>query len=168
VDDVEIKMALFLPRDAASVPVSRQVLDGCLETLGVTDDTRTDIALALGEACANVVQHAGPGVEYEVLATTRNGRCVIEVVNTVDCGDPEPADAELGLPSAEPVPATAEHGRGLKIIDALTDNLQLTGDGRAGTTVHFEKVLSWIPGAAGEHLFSAPAEHRLSPGLGAG
>ena len=184
-------MALFLPRDAASVPVSRQVLDGCLETLGVTPDTRTDIALALGEACANVVQHAGPGVEYEVLATTRNGRCVIEVVNTVDRGDPaagdlaaepadaapqdlapgglaaedlaggdlgaEPAEAELGPPSAEPIPATAESGRGLKIIDALTDNLQLTGDGRAGTTVHFEKVLSWVPGAAGEHLFSAHA-----------
>jgi serine/threonine-protein kinase RsbW len=119
VDDVEIKMALFLPRDAASVPVSRQVLDGCLETLGVTPDTRTDIALALSEACANVVQHAGPGMEYEVLATTGEGRCVIEVVNTVNRGDPsaapadlapdlaaEPAGAELGLPSAEPVPAT--------------------------------------------------------------
>ena len=77
-------MVLFLPRDAASVPVSRQVLDSCLETLGVTPDTRTDIALALGEACANVVQHAGPGFEYEVLATARDGRCVIEVVNTVD------------------------------------------------------------------------------------
>ena len=50
---------------------------------------------------------------------------------------------------------TAEHGRGLKIIDAVTDNLQLTGDGRAGTTLHFEKALSWLPGAAGEHLFSA-------------
>jgi serine/threonine-protein kinase RsbW len=175
VDDVEIKMALFLPRDAASVPVSRQVLDGCLETLGVTPDTRTDIALALSEACANVVQHAGPGMEYEVLATTGEGRCIIEVVNTVNRGDPpaasanlgfddlapplaaEPAGAELGPPSAEPVPVTAEHGRGLKIIDALTDNLRLTGDGRAGTTVHFEKVLSWIPGAAGEHLFSAHA-----------
>ena len=170
VDDVEIKMALFLPRDAASVPVSRQVLDGCLETLGVTPDTRTDIALALSEACADVVQHAGPGMEYEVLATTGEGRCVIEVVNTANPGGPsaapadlaralaaEPAGAELKPPSAEPVPATAEHGRGLKIIDALTDNLQLTGDGRAGTTVHFEKVLSWIPGAAGEHLFSAHA-----------
>ena len=77
-------MVLFMPRDAASVPVSRQVLDSCLETLGVTPDTRTDIALALGEACANVVQHAGPGMEYEVLATARDGRCVIEVVNTAD------------------------------------------------------------------------------------
>ena len=43
-------MVLYLPRDAASVPVSRQVLDGCLETLGVTPEIRTDIALALSEA----------------------------------------------------------------------------------------------------------------------
>lgn len=160
VDDMEIKMVLFLPRDAASVPVSRQVLDGCLETLGVTEDTRTDIALALGEACANVVQHAGPGVDYEVLATARDGKCVIEVVNSGNGSEaPVPAGASdgpaLGPPSAEPVPATAEHGRGLKIIDAVVDNLELTGDGRDGTTVHFEKDLSWLPGAAGEHLFSA-------------
>ena len=37
---MEFKVVLSLPRDAASVPLSRQVLDGCLETLGVTDDTR--------------------------------------------------------------------------------------------------------------------------------
>lgn len=29
---------------------------------------------------------------------------------------------------------------------------QLTGNGRQGTTVHFEKDLDWVPGAAGEHL----------------
>jgi len=34
VDDVEVKVVLFLPRDAASVPITRQVLDGCLKTLG--------------------------------------------------------------------------------------------------------------------------------------
>ncbi len=150
-------MVLFLPRDAASVPVSRQVLDSCLETLGVTPDTRTDIALALGEACANVVQHAGPGFEYEVLATARDGRCVIEVVNTVDGMQAGPAATALGAPSADPVPPTAEHGRGLKIIDAVTDNLQLTGDGQDATTVHFEKALSWLPGAARR----APVQHPL-------
>jgi serine/threonine-protein kinase RsbW len=78
---MEIKMALYLPRDAASVPVTRRVLDRCLETLGVTPDTRADIALALSEACANVVQHAGPGQEYQVQVSARNGQCVIEVVN---------------------------------------------------------------------------------------
>ena len=61
-------MVLFMPRDAASVPITRQVLDSCLETLGVTDDTRTDIALALSEACANVVLHAEMEQEYEVMA----------------------------------------------------------------------------------------------------
>jgi len=148
---VEIKMVLYLPRDTASVPVSRQVLDGCLETLGVTPDTRADIALALTEACANVVLHAGPGDEYEVEARTRNGQCVIEVVNTAGVdGRSDPVAL-----SDEPVPVTAEHGRGLKIINAVVDNLRLTGNEREGTSVHFEKTLDWLPGAAGEHLFSA-------------
>jgi serine/threonine-protein kinase RsbW len=147
---MEINLVLHLPRDVTSVPVSRQVLDGCLQTLGVTPDTRADIALALSEACANVVQHAGRGEEYEVQVSAGNGRCVIEVVN---CGGGA-GDARLAL-NGEPVPPTAEHGRGLKIIDAVVDNLQLTGNERNGVTVHFEKKLDWLPGAAGQYLFHA-------------
>jgi serine/threonine-protein kinase RsbW len=149
VHDADIKMVLFLPRDAASVPVSRQVLDGCLETLGVTLDTRTDIALALTEACANVIRHAGSGDEYEVLASTSDGRCVIEVVNT---GNGVGSGTGAMIPASGPAPPTAEHGRGLQIMDAVVDNLRLTGNGREGTTVHFEKDLHWMPGAAGEQL----------------
>jgi hypothetical protein len=48
------------------------------------------------------------------------------------------------------VPPTSAHGRGLTIIDAVTDNVRLTGNGM--TTVHFEKALEWVPGAPGEHL----------------
>jgi len=150
---MEIQMGFHLPRDAVSVPVGRQVLDGCLETLGVTEDTRGDIALALGEACANVIQHAGPGDEYEVRVSARNCRCGIEVVNTGN-RDSEPAPNGFTV-ADEPVPATAEHGRGLKIINAVVDNLQLTGNGQKGTTVHFEKTLEWVPGAAGPHLFNS-------------
>jgi len=169
---VEIKMVLHLPRDAATVPVSRQVLDGCLETLGVVPDTRADIALALSEACANVILHAGHGEEYQVQVSTRNCRCAIEVVNTGG-GHAEPVPDGNGIGPAwggagrqigaiavtdEPVPVTAEHGRGLKIIDAVADNLQLTGNERQGTIVHFEKTLEWLPGAAGQHLFNADGE----------
>jgi serine/threonine-protein kinase RsbW len=163
VHDVEIKMVLFLPRDAASVPVSRQVLDGCLETLGVTLDTRTDIALALSEACANVIQHAGAGDEYEVMASARDGQCVIEVVNT---GNGTGSGAGAMIPASGMVPPTAEHGRGLQIMDAVVDNLRLTGNGGEGTTVHFEKALHWIPGAAGEHL-SGDDGPSASPGRAA-
>ena len=155
---MEIKMVLYLPRDAASVPVSRQVLDGCLQTLGVTPDTRNDIALALSEACANVIQHAGPADEYEVLAAASNGRCVIEVVNTAHRDAPDPsagrgADGQPFTPPAGPLSPTAEHGRGLQIIDAVVDNVRLTRSTSDGTTVHFEKELEWLPGAPGQHLF---------------
>jgi serine/threonine-protein kinase RsbW len=164
---VEVNVALSLPRDVASVPVTRQVLDSCLERLGVMPDTRADIALALSEACANVIRHAGPGEEYEVIATTRDGRCVIEVVDNGDrdgvrlpasdqAAISEQAMSEHGMPehgmSEHGMP---EHGRGLKIIDAVTDELSLTGSGPAGTTVRFEKVLNWIPGAPAEQLSGA-------------
>jgi serine/threonine-protein kinase RsbW len=166
---MEVKMVLYLPRDAVSVPVSRQVLDSCLETLGVTPDTRADIALALSEACANVIQHAGPGEDYEVQVSAKNCRCAIEVVNAGSrnrepvldsggAGDGRRADGEQpdGFALADdPLSAIPEHGRGLKIIDAVADNLQLMGNQRQGTTVHFEKTLEWLPGAAGQHLFSA-------------
>jgi serine/threonine-protein kinase RsbW len=179
---MEIKLVLYLPRDALSVPVSRQVLDRCLETLGVTPNTRADIALALTEACANVIQHAGSGEEYEVQVSAKNRRCAIEVVNAgrrdgrpvLDGSvaavqdsavqDSAVRDGGRGFGEAQPdgfaltddpLAAIGEHGRGLKIIDALTDNLQLTGNQRQGTTVHFEKTLDWLPGAAGPHLFNA-------------
>jgi serine/threonine-protein kinase RsbW len=172
VGGMEIKIVLDLPRDAVSVPISRQVLDSCLETLGVIPDTRADIALALSEACANVIQHAGPGEEYEVQVSATNCRCAIEVVNTAS-RDGEPVSDDNGTATLEddrrpgeeqpdwfalpddPVSATAEHGRGLKIIDAVAENLQLTGNHRQGTTVHFEKTLEWLPGAAGQHLNNA-------------
>jgi serine/threonine-protein kinase RsbW len=147
---VEINMVLSLPRDAASVPVSRQVLDGCLEVLGVTPGTRNDIALALSEACANVIQHAGPGDEYEVRASATRGRCLIDVVNAGN-------GASVPVPADGMVPPTAEHGRGLTIMDTVVENLSLTGNGREGTTVHFEKPLEWVPGARGRLLFREAA-----------
>jgi serine/threonine-protein kinase RsbW len=152
---MEIKIVLHLPRDAASVPLCRQVLDSCLQTLGVTPDTRADIALALTEACANVILHAGPGEEYEVQVIARNRRCTVEVVNTGSLDGGPAMDRPDGFALADdPVPVTAEHGRGLKIIDAVADNLQLTSNERQGTTVHFEKTLEWVPGAAGQHLLN--------------
>ena len=65
-------------------------------------------------------------------------------------------------------PLTAEHGRGLKIIDAVVDNLQLTRNEREGTIVRFEKTLEWLPGAAGQHLFRPDGGSQGQPGQAAG
>jgi len=193
---MEIRVVLDLPRDAVSVPVIRQILDSCLETLGGTPDTCADIALALTEACANVIQHAGPGEEYEVRVSARNSKCVIEVINAGGQRDEaassgsEAASNGNGAASygngvasngngaapfpdgygldaqhpddfalaGDPLASVAEHGRGLQIIDAVAENVQLTGNRCQGTTVHFEKTLDWLPGAAGERLLSVGAD----------
>jgi serine/threonine-protein kinase RsbW len=173
---------LDLPRDAVSVPVIRQILDSCLETLGVTPDTCADIALALTEACANGIQHAGPSEEYEVRVSARNSKCVIEVINaggqrgetasngngaapSVNGAAPFPDGYGLGAQqpddlalAGDPLASVSEHGRGLQIIDAVADNVQLTGNRCEGTTVHFEKTLDWLPGAAGERLLNVGAD----------
>ncbi|MFI0482917.1 ATP-binding protein [Actinomadura sp. 9N215] len=59
-------LVLCLPRDVETVQLTRGVLDASLKVLGVTAETRDDITLALGEACANVVQHADPADVYEL------------------------------------------------------------------------------------------------------
>jgi serine/threonine-protein kinase RsbW len=155
VAELEIKVALSLPRDAASVPVTRQILDSCLATLGVVADTRADIALALSEACANVIRHAGPGREYEVTARARDSRCIIEVLDTGD-GSADRTDAPSITAPTEAL--LAESGRGLKIIDAVVDDLHLTGNSKNGTTVHFEKILEFRPDATAAPLLPPAAD----------
>ena len=106
----------------------------------------------------------------------RNGQCEIEVVNTGSQEDrPAPARGEDGEEWAGPVVLTgdavsaiAEHGRGLKIIDAGVDNLQLTRNEREGTIVRLEKTLEWLPGAAGQHLFRPDSSNQAQPGQAVG
>ena len=78
---MEATIALRLPRDAASVPVIRQLLDSSLQALGVVPQIREDIQLMLSEACSNVIQHATPSDDYMVSTELSRDRCVIKVVD---------------------------------------------------------------------------------------
>jgi serine/threonine-protein kinase RsbW len=137
---VKLSLVLCLPRDAATARVTREVLDASLSALHVSEDIRGDITLALGEACANVIQHADPSDEYEVRVRLTSSRCVVEVVDTGRGFD----SAFLSRAQADQV-ATAEHGRGLRIIDALAENLQITNRPLQGAIIRFEKPLQVRP-----------------------
>jgi serine/threonine-protein kinase RsbW len=137
---VNLSLVLCLPRDAETARLTREVLDASLSALGVADEIRSDIALALGEACANVIEHADSSDEYEVRVQLSCSLCVVEVVDTGRGFD----SAILSQARADQV-ATAEHGRGLQIIDALAENLQIISRPLQGAMIRFEKPLEMSP-----------------------
>ncbi|MFI0449348.1 ATP-binding protein [Actinomadura sp. 6N118] len=144
---MEFLLVLCLPRDAKTAHLTREVLDASLTTLGVDEQICDDVNLAVGEACANVIQHADPSDEYEVRVRTVESRCRIEVIDTgrgFDAVQLEEAAADAAV--------TAEHGRGLQIIDALTENLQISNRRQHGAIIRFEIPLKWEPGSPGEML----------------
>jgi len=135
---MEIRLTLSLPRDRSTVPLTRRVLDAALGVFSVTRDCRDDIGLAVGEACANAVQHADLGADYQVTVTIHEDRCVIDVVDegvgmdAVDAGQAEAAGLD------------AESGRGLRIIHALADMVEFRRHQPHGVALRIVKMLTRV------------------------
>jgi serine/threonine-protein kinase RsbW len=143
---MEVVLEMTLPRNAESAPLVRHTLDASLRGLGVPPEVRADIALALGEACANVIQHATAGKDYEVRARMDGAKCVVEVidggavVSMAEGGDTGRRDGPRTLWDAPPAPPGAEHGRGLQLMRACTEEVHILDRvQRNGAIVHFEK-----------------------------
>lgn len=138
---MSIWWSLHLRREAASVPLARRLLMGTMETAGVDPDISFDLAVALSEACANAVEHAGSGTEYSVTARIDGDHCRIEVA---DSGPGFPRD-RFRHPARplSPRGQQAEHGRGLFLIEALVDHVHFQDRPGHGTVVSFDKVLKW-------------------------
>jgi serine/threonine-protein kinase RsbW len=133
-----VQLRLYLPRDAASVPLARRVLDTALATVGVTEQCRADIGLALSEACANVVAHAAETDRYEVRISAEGVECAIEVDNVGGVVDPR----LLEQPPAAP---NAERGRGLHIIRTVMDVAEVAAGPAGGLVVRMIKKLVFAP-----------------------
>jgi serine/threonine-protein kinase RsbW len=140
---MEMKVALSLPREAVSAPVARHIYAYSLRVLGVSQECVDDMAVALSEACANVLAHASLDDQYEVCAGVDHRVAVIEVVDTG--GGLDGADG-LGREDAD---VTSERGRGIQLIRGLMDNVtfEVIEGRRRGTRVRLEKLLEWEDGA---------------------
>ena len=148
---IALRLALHLPRDAATVPMARRLLDQALRTLGVEPGCRDDIGLILTEACANVIEHARDIDDYEISIDVSDLRCVIHVVNDGSIIEPgrlvlatEMTDREL---AALDFSVLDEHGRGLHIIRALADELYLIPAQAGGLVLQAVTTLRWTTDA---------------------
>jgi serine/threonine-protein kinase RsbW len=131
---VDIRYALRLPRDLVTVPLVRTICRDAMHRLGVTPDCQGDVALALTEACANVVQHAGGDSEYEVLIEFCGAICHIRVVDKgrgIDLRDTGRTETVLDQDS----------GRGIVLMRLLVDRIAFESQPEDGTVVHLQKLL---------------------------
>jgi anti-sigma regulatory factor (Ser/Thr protein kinase) len=131
---VNIEFSVRLPVDARSVPLVRGLLRQALEHLDVTRIRIDEIVLALTEACANVVQHAGEHEEYKVDVSIDDEVCRISVLDPGEGFDVEKVAAE---PPRNPL----EGGRGLMLMQALVDRLAFKAEKDGGHRVILEKRL---------------------------
>ncbi|MFJ4704438.1 ATP-binding protein [Streptomyces anulatus] len=169
---MSIWWSLHLRREAASVPLARRFLLGTMETAGVDPDISFDLSVALSEACANAVEHGGdrtalgePGDtgygrpaadsgQYRVTAYLDGEKCRIEVSDSGP-GFPArrvlrpaaPSEQQSARPALPARDAEAESGRGLDLIQQLSDHVQFGNRPGHGAVVRFDKVLKWREGA---------------------
>jgi serine/threonine-protein kinase RsbW len=132
---VEIRYSLRLPRDVVTVPLVRTICRDAMNRLGVTSDCQGDVALALTEACANVVQHAdGAENEYEVQIEFAGGICHIRVLDQgrgIDLRDSARTETILDQDS----------GRGIVLMRLMVDRIAFESRPEDGTIVHLQKRL---------------------------
>ena len=134
---MKIECTVRLPVDSHSVPFVRGLCRRALEHLGVDTNTVDEIAVALTEACANVVEHSGSGSDYEVAVHIDDDACRISV------GD---EGAGFELPDlSRPVDPPANGGAGLLLMRALVDELAFERDPDGRHRVTLEKRLEKRP-----------------------
>ena len=128
-----IDLELSLPRDNATVPLVRHILQATLTEFGVTSECVGDVLLALTEAAANVIEHSAGDDEYQVSVKVNEEQCDIRVIDLHNGFDPAMPDS---FPGSE-----AERGRGLLLMQALVDQLRFESEPEKGMVVHLTKKL---------------------------
>ena len=137
---MELSLALTLPRDEQTVPVARHIVGNAMEQVGVEQTCIYDLELALSEACTNVLLHSGPGDQYVVRLDLEDR---VGVIRVIDIG----RGFDSTRPQGEDPRLEAERGRGLGLMQALVDRVDLTSRPEAGTIVALEKVLTYADDA---------------------
>ena len=144
---LHLDLTLCLPRDEVSVPLVRHLCGHALRELGTKPECTADVELALTEACANVLEHSGPGDVYEVTVELADRRCAISVTDKGHGFD------FATLPQG-PAELHAESGRGVSLMRALVDRVHFTSEPQAGAIVHLVKLLEFVPGAPANRLMN--------------
>ena len=119
----------WLPATAASAGTARFIVREAASEVGLQGESTWDLMLAATEAVTNAVQHGKAWPNDCILFVTRPCPRGLQV---------EVSDLGTFDSTLEPASLDATSGRGVQIIAALVDRLEVRDDNR-GTVVRFEK-----------------------------
>jgi anti-anti-sigma factor len=137
---------LDLLAQPAALPAVRRRLGGWLAGIGMGEQERVGVMVAVGEACANAAEHAYRGAEPGPMSVTAD----VDVdgvlsVTVRDQGTWRPPDRDPG-----------DRGRGLLIMRQLVDTVVLD-ERPKGTTVTLTVRLRRSPDGPSDHLTATTA-----------
>ena len=118
------------------------VVDDALARLGLDDDSRHWVGIAIREAVANAIKHGNqqdPQKEVEVELSIADNQAVIRVVDHGEGFDPQ----EVGDPLA-PENLLKPNGRGIFYMKSFMDEIEYSSRPDGGTVVTLRKQLAQI------------------------
>ncbi len=132
---------LTIPAKPEYIILGRLALTGVagLHASPLSEEVLGDLKLALTEACTNSVRHAydASGGAVSIAYELYRDRLVVEVVDEGPGFVPDGRQADDEL---------SEGGLGIAIIEALTDELEITRGDRGGSRLRFVKRLGECTG----------------------
>ncbi len=131
------EVRLTIPAKAEYITLGRLALTAIARVRPVSEETLSDLKLALTEACTNSVRHAyeeGRTGVVEILYQLEPDRLVVEIAD--DGGGFEPDEVE-GAGNGE----LSEGGLGIAIIRAVADEVEIGERETGGSRLRFVKLL---------------------------
>ena len=107
-----------VPIDCDDLAQTRAAVSQLLERAPLSPDERFDAGLAVGEAMGNAVDHAG-GADAVVSVAAYDDRAIIEVADRGEGFDVERERAKV-------IDPTAERGRGIRMMELLSDAVSIS------------------------------------------
>ena len=132
-----------MPRQIASVPLLRQLLDVVLRHREVTARCRAEFAVLISEASTNAVRHGHGDQPIEANIDVDDQRCVLEIGNSN--GHLDQTRLHAGMPTPD-----QESGRGLPLIGTLADAVHVLHPRPAWVVVRITKRLEHEPLVVGD------------------
>ena len=116
------------------------VVDDALERLGLDDDSRHWVGIAIREAVANAIKHGNrldPEKQVEVELAISDREAIIRVVDQGEGFDPQ----EVGDPLA-PENLLKPNGRGIFYMKSFMDHIEYSSRDDGGTVVTLRKQIA--------------------------